>query len=88
MAAAKDTVKDAVKETNETKQPDMVTVSLPLTKERQEDVFVAINGVSYLIKRGEEVTIPRNVYEVLRNSERMDTLALQRSKALAGKAKS
>ena len=88
MAAAKDATKEAVKETNETKQPDMVTISLPLTKERQDDVFVAINGVSYLIKRGEEVTIPRNVYEVIKNSERMDTLALMRSKALQEQAKS
>ena len=32
-------------------------------------VFVGVNGVGYLVKRGEEVEMPRSVYEVLKNSE-------------------
>ena len=34
-----------------------------------EDVFVALNGRRYLIKRGEEVKIPRCIKEVLDNAE-------------------
>jgi hypothetical protein len=36
----------------------------------KEDVFVAVNGKSYLIKRGETVMIPRKVKEVLDNAEK------------------
>ncbi len=80
MATKESTTKDTAK-TN-----DNVTITLPLTRERQEDVFVAVNGISYLIKRGEEVTIPKAVYEVLQNSERMDNLALRRSQDLQKKS--
>ena len=35
----------------------------------KDDIFVAVNGRTYLIKRGEEVMIPRNVYEVLKQAD-------------------
>jgi hypothetical protein len=37
----------------------------------KEDVYVAVNGRRFQIKRGVEVMIPRCVKEVLDNSERM-----------------
>lgn len=32
-------------------------------------VFVGVNGVGYLVQRGIEVTMPKAVYEVLKNSQ-------------------
>ena len=32
-------------------------------------VFVGVNGVGYLVERGKDVTMPRAVFEVLKNSE-------------------
>lgn len=60
---------------------ELVTVQLPLTREKQDDVFVGLNGQTWKIKRGEPVEVPKAVKEILDNSERMDRLALQRSMA-------
>lgn len=57
-------------------------ISLPLTREHQEDVTVIVNGMSYKIQRGKEVVVPAAVYEVLMNSMRMDELALMRQREL------
>ena len=59
----------------------MVKIRLPLTREKQADVFVGINGKTWLLKRGQDIEVPESVAEVLANSERMDTLALERSQA-------
>lgn len=61
---------------------ETVTINLPLTRERQEDVFVSVNGRNFQIKRDEDVEVPKVVADVLANSERMDRLALQRQKDL------
>lgn len=61
--------------TNETKpketKPKMVTINIPLTRVEKEDVYVCVNGKSYLIKRGVNVEVPASVAEVLRNKEKM-----------------
>lgn len=41
----------------------------------KDDIFVAVNGKRYQIKRGVEVTIPESVYEVLMNSQVQDQAA-------------
>ena len=46
-----------------------VTIRLPLTRTETDDVFVAVNGRTWLIKRGVEVEVPPCVVEVLRNQE-------------------
>lgn len=56
--------------TNETK-PKMVKIKLPLTRAEQDDVYVCVNGKSYLIKRGKTVEVPASVAEVLQNREDM-----------------
>ncbi|MBQ7108410.1 MAG: hypothetical protein IJN95_04910 [Clostridia bacterium] len=38
----------------------------------RDDVYVSVNDRSFLIKRGVEVTVPRFVEEVLRNSLAQD----------------
>lgn len=38
----------------------------------KDDIYVAVNGRRFQIKRGEKVMIPRYVYEVIMNSEAQD----------------
>ena len=66
---------------------DFYDITLPLTEGNEDDVLVIINGMSTQIKRGEPVRVSAAVYEVLKNQERMDSLAFKRSKALSEKAK-
>ena len=47
-----------------------VTIRMPLTREQREDVFVGINGKTWLIKRGEAVEVPTNVAKVLSRREK------------------
>lgn len=55
-----------MKEQNKT-----VIIRLPLSRGEREDVYVAVNGRSYLIRRGEAVEVPASVAEVLARRERM-----------------
>lgn len=48
----------------------MRTIKIPLTKDQQDDVFVRVNQETFLIKRGEYVTVPEYVVEVLDNAEK------------------
>jgi hypothetical protein len=63
--------------TNETKK---VKIKLPLTRTEKDDAWVAMNGKSYLIKRGETVEVPAGIAEILQNKEE------QLAKALAYEA--
>ena len=38
----------------------------------KDDVFVAVNGKAYVIKRGQPVMVPKAVAEVLEHSARQD----------------
>ncbi len=42
-----------------------VRILIPKTKDQTRDVFVSVNGNSYLIKRGEAVEVPRPVATAL-----------------------
>lgn len=48
-----------------------VKITLPLTRAEKDDVYVAVNGKSLLIKRGEPVEVPEEYVEVLKNRESM-----------------
>lgn len=53
------------------KQP--VTIKLFKDNDRyRDDVYVAVNDRSYLIKRGVEVTVPRFIEQALKNSLAQD----------------
>lgn len=54
-----------------------VTIRLPLTREQREDVFVGINGKTWLIKRGEQVQVPQAVANVLARKERCLSMAME-----------
>lgn len=59
--------------TNETVKT--VKIKLPRTREEDQDVFVSVNGYSYVIKRGHEVEVPDFIAEVIRNQERAEMKA-------------
>ena len=51
---------------------EMTTVVIPRGRKNQENfVIVSVNGNSWKIMRGVEVTVPRYVAEVLENGEMM-----------------
>lgn len=52
-----------------TKNEELVEIELMKDNDRyKDDVFVAVNGKSLLIKRGERVKIPKEFAEALENS--------------------
>lgn len=55
---------------------DMVPVFLPRASAKAENfVLVGLNGKAYKIMRGTEVRVPRPVYDILRESTRMQDKA-------------
>ena len=52
-------------------KPKYVTVWIPRTSPKQEDVFVSVNNYTCIVKRGVEVEVPDFVAEVLRHQEEM-----------------
>lgn len=54
-----------------------VKIRLPLTREMKDDVFVGVNGKTWLIKRGEEVAVPECVAKVLERREVMLSQAME-----------
>lgn len=58
-------------------QNKLVTVKLPLTRTEKEDVFVGLNGKTYLIKRGVPVQVNWAVAKILERREKMLCLAME-----------
>lgn len=54
-----------------------VKIKLPLTRTEKDDVYVCVNGESFLIKRGETVEVPDYVAEVLQHKEEMLAEAME-----------
>ena len=54
-----------------------VKIKLPLTRSEKDDVYVCVNGESFLIKRGELVEVPDYVAEVLQHKEEMLAQAME-----------
>lgn len=55
----------------------MVTLTLPLdpnVEEGEQFEFVGVNGKNYQVKRGEQVQVPYEVFEVIVNSGRYKVL--------------
>ena len=53
------------------KNPNTVTIKLYKDQNIKDDVQVFVNGRQYIIQRGVEVAVPREVFEVLQNQEKM-----------------
>ena len=58
-------------------KPKKVKIKLPLTRTEKDDVFVGLNGKTYLIKRGTTVEVPEGVAKVLERREKMLSLAME-----------
>ena len=58
-------------------QSKLVTIRLPLTRNEKEDVFVGLNGKTYLIKRGVSVQVKPEVAKILERREKMLSLAME-----------
>ena len=93
QAKAKETL-EAAKETAPAapKPNDLVPICLLKDNDKyKDDVFVAVNGRSFLIKRGETVQVPAYVAEVLEQSMAQDNatanLIERESSAYAAEAK-
>ncbi len=54
-----------------------VKIKLPLSRTEKDDVYVAVNGKPYQIKRGETVEVPDYVAEVLQHQEEMLAEAME-----------
>lgn len=54
-----------------------VKIRLPLTRTERDDVFVGLNGKTYLIKRGVEVEVSEGVAKILERREKMLSLAME-----------
>jgi len=52
----------------------------------RDDLFVSVNGRRYVIKRGEEVSLPRCVAEVISRSEEQDKKTAAYIGAISGRA--
>lgn len=73
----KETVENTAAETVEESREKYVRIRLPLTRDQKEDMYVGLNGVGYLIKRGQEVDVPAGVAEIIQRSEEMLAQALE-----------
>ena len=71
--------KEANMATTTTTEPKtkMVKIKLPLTRSEKDDEYVAVNGKSFLIKRGVTVEVPDYVAEVLQHKEEMLAQAME-----------
>lgn len=63
-----------------------VKIRLPLTRTEKDDVYVAVNGKSFLVKRGETVEVPDYVAEVLEHREEMLAEAMEFEAQASAKA--
>lgn len=69
------TAPEPPKKAEKPKKEKMVKVLLPLLENGDTEQYVAVNGRSFLIRRGEEVEVPECVAEVLRLSEKQKRAA-------------
>ena len=54
-----------------------ITIKLPLTRAEKDDVFVGLNGKTYLIKRGVNVEVSAPIAKILERREKMLSAAVE-----------
>ena len=69
--------KTNVKEDVQSEKQELVNVMIPYVEGQDPEVTVGINGVYTKIKKGRPVKVPRNVAEVLAQSDQMTMVALE-----------
>lgn len=66
-------------ETKKQEKWETVTVTIPLTSEKTDDVYVSLGGVGeYQIKRGIPVQVPKPIADIINQSIEMETDILRR----------
>lgn len=50
---------------------EKVTVTIPYVSGEPDTVYIGLNGKGYTIQRGQEVELPKPVYDVYLNSQKM-----------------
>ena len=70
-------VEETKVEAPKVRKPKKVKIKLPLTRTEKDDVFVGLNGKTYLIKRGVEVEVPEGVAKILERKEKMLSIAME-----------
>lgn len=70
MATTKKVTEEPVVETEEYLN-EMITIRLPIIpgKEKQEALYVGVNGKSWVVPRGVDFELPRYAYKVIENAE-------------------
>lgn len=64
-------------------RPEKVSIRLPIDRRKPDMLYVSVNGVSYSIKRGQTVTVPWIVAQVIEQSEKSDIAVQERMAKLA-----
>lgn len=65
------------REMKKEKNMKKVTIKLPLTRTERDDVFVGLNGRTYLIKRGVNVEVDAPIAKILERREKMLSAAME-----------
>lgn len=71
-----DTTKKTVDNATKGKRVTVRLPRLPGQNANQEEFF-SVNGKNYIIKRGEDVEIPEEVAEVIRNAQKAEEYAMK-----------
>ena len=71
-----DTTKKTVDNATKGKRVTVKLPRLPGQNANQEEFF-SVNGKNYIIKRGEDVEIPEEVAEVIRNAQKAEEYAMK-----------
>ncbi len=62
---------------------EMVEYSVPFDRTETDDVYVSVAGVgSFLLKRGEKVTIPKPIYDVLTESDNLEIQNIKKERQM------
>lgn len=64
----------------------LVKIKIPISRADKDDVWVAVNGKSMLIKRGEWVEVPKCIAEAVEHQENQTMAILERIEALSKKS--
>lgn len=69
---------ETIKKADNATKEKRVTVRLPRLPGQNaiQEEFFSVNGKNYIVKRGEEVEIPEEVAEVIRNAEKAEEYAM------------
>lgn len=70
---------ETIKKADNATKRKRVTVTLPRLRGQNaiQEEFFSVNGKNYIIKRGEEVEVPVEVAEVIRNADKAEEYAMR-----------